>query len=32
MIKKIILMIWKIISWPFKKLFDWLKSALPKNK
>ena len=28
MIKKIK----KIICWPFKKIFDWLKSGLPEEK
>ena len=30
MIKKIIKWIWIIISWPFKKVIGWMKSALPK--
>ncbi len=29
-IKSIVKWVWKIISWPFKKAFEWMKSALPK--
>ena len=30
MIKKTIKWIWSIICWPFKKVKEWLVSALPK--
>ena len=30
MVKKIVKWIWNIISWPFKKVLEWMKSALPK--
>ncbi len=30
MIKKTIKWIWSIVCWPFKKVKEWLVSALPK--
>jgi hypothetical protein len=29
-IKSIVKWVWKIVSWPFKKALEWMKSALPK--
>ena len=30
MVKKTIKWIWKVVSWPFKKALEWMKSSLPK--
>jgi hypothetical protein len=30
LIKSIVKWVWKIVSWPFKKALEWMKSALPK--
>jgi len=30
MVKKTIKWIWKVVSWPFKKTLEWMKSSLPK--
>ena len=30
MVKKFLKQIWKIVSWPFKKALEWMKSSLPK--
>ena len=29
-IKSIVKWVWKIVSWPFKKALEWMKSSLPK--
>jgi hypothetical protein len=30
MVKKTIKWVWKVVSWPFKKALEWMKSSLPK--